>query len=147
MSSIGAIGSLGRRALRGVACVVLGCAGMTAWVQMATAAGRGWSIEPYSDTAIVSAADARPTAIAWGTALVALAIALAGVTGHRWLAVLGLPGLVVAIALLLAPTGNGAAFFLGLEASVSAVAAALFFEVRHRRSQSRRRAADRPAPN
>jgi len=119
---------------------------MTAWVQMTTAAGYGWSVEPNSDRAIAQAAAARPAGVIWAVALVALAVALAAVTGCRWLALLGLPGVVVALFLLFAPGPNGGAFFYGLLASVLAVAASVHVEVRQR-LRLRKRAAARPDPH
>jgi hypothetical protein len=111
---------------------------------MTTAAGNAWSIEPGSDSAIAAAAASRPAGVAWAALFVAVAVALAALTARRWLAVLALPALVVAVCLLLTPGPNGAAFFSGLSASVVAVAAALFLEA-HRRL--RERAAARPVPD
>lgn len=112
--------------------MALALAGMTAWVRMETAAGNGWSLEPASDRAIAAAAAARIPGIVWAMALVAAAVALAGATRRRWLAVLALPGVVVALLLLFAPRSNGSAFFYGLVTSLVAVMVAVLLEVRHR---------------
>ena len=90
------------------------------------AAGRALSFEPSSDRALREAADARLPGVLWGLVLVVAAVALAWVSGLRWLALLGVPGLVVAVTFLLDPTSNGSALVLGLASSLVVVAATVF---------------------
>lgn len=77
------------------------------------AAARTLLFEPNATGAIQTSADALTPALGWGLALVAAAVALAVLTGKRRLALLGGPGLVVAVFVLVAPRANGARSYGG----------------------------------
>lgn len=123
--------------------ILLACAGVVAWVVTMQSAARTLSFEPNSAQAINASAAARTPALAWGAGLVAAAVALAFVTGHRWLVLLGVPGLVVAVFVFLAPGANGGALLWGLASSVVVTGVTFYLEGR-RRMAGRSPAARRP---
>jgi peptidoglycan/LPS O-acetylase OafA/YrhL len=98
---------------------------LAAWFGTINAAAMTLSFAPNSDQALQEATDARVPGLSWGLAVVA--VALARFSGDRWWALLGVPGLVVAVVVLLPPPGNGSAFVLGLASSLLAVLVAAFW--------------------
>lgn len=112
--------------------IALSSLAVVAWVRAMNEAAQTLSFEPNSDSALHQAAAARLPALAWALVLAAAAVALARVSGYRWLALLGVPGLVVAVVLLLDPHGNGSALILGLGASVLSVGLTAFCAARAR---------------
>lgn len=118
-----------------VAGVLIAAAGAVAWVLTMRAAARTLSFAPNSTQAIETSAAARIPALVWGSLLLAAAVALAGVIGHRWLALLGVPGLVVAVIVLVDAGPNGGSLVSGLGASVLVAGATLYLEGRHVRAR------------
>ena len=108
------------------------------------AAARTLSFEPNSTQAIETAAAARTPALVWGLLLLAAAVALALVSGHRWLALLGGPGLVVAAFVLVVPGSNGGSLLWGLAASLLVGGVTLYLEARHLRARRRSATHSRP---
>ncbi len=107
---------VGRRGA--LVCALLGLAAV--WVLLIQAAFRNVYIEP-TDQAVTQAAAARPAGILAAVALVALAAAAAAISKQRWLAVLGLPGVLAGGWLLLAPSSHGAALTYDLIGSLLAL--------------------------
>ncbi len=112
----GGVLAVGRRLA--LVCVLLGL--VVAWVLLMQAAYRNSYIEP-TDLAVTRAAAARPAGVLAALVLVGLAAAAAAVSGRRWLAVLGLPGVLAGGWFLLAPSSHGAALMYALIGSVLAL--------------------------
>ena len=110
--------------------MALACLSVAAWFGAMNAAARTMSFEPNSDRALQQAAAARLPALAWGLVLAAATFMLARVSGYRWLALLGAPGLVVAVVVLLDPHGNGSSLIFGLGASLLSVGVTAFYAAR-----------------
>lgn len=123
--------------------VLLAAAALAAWVLTMRAAARTLSFEPNSTQAIETTAAARTPALVWGL-LLAAAVALALVSGHRWLALLGGPGLVVAAFVLVVPGSNGGSLLSGLAASLLVGGVTLYLEARHLRARRRSATHSRP---
>ena len=115
--------------------VLLAAAVAVAWVLTMRAAARTLSFAPNSTQAIETSAAARIPALVWGSLLLAAAVALAVVIGHRWLALLGVPGLVVAVFVFVDPGANGGSLVSGLGASVLVAGATLYLEGSHVRAR------------
>jgi hypothetical protein len=124
--------------------VLLAAAALAAWVLTMQAAARTLSFEPNSTQAIETSAAARTPALVWGLLLLAAAVALALVSGHRWLALLGGPGLVVAAFVLVVPGSNGGSLLSGLAASLLVGGVTLYLEARHLRARRRSATHSRP---
>lgn len=101
------------------------------WFVLMGATFRNLYVEP-TDVAITQAAAARPAGMLAAAVQVSLALAVVWAVRDRWLAVLGLPGLLAGGWLLLAPTSHGEAWSYALLSTVPAIAVAVIAVVRRR---------------
>ena len=110
------------------------------WVQLITASGDGWYIEPTTDALAVAAA-VVPRGIVLSLLLLAAVAGLAWWTHWRPFLVLGLPGLVTGACFVFvaAPKSAGSAFWYGLLSSVISLIVLAALAVRARLDQVSRK--------
>ena len=112
-----------------LAFLVLGL--VASWFVLMGTTFRNIYVEP-TDVAMAQAAAARPAGVLAAAVQVSFAVAVAWAARDRWLAVLGLPGLLAGGWLLLAPSSHGEAWSYALLSSVPALAVVVIAVVRRR---------------
>ena len=112
-----------------VAFLVLGLA--ASWFVLMGTTFRNIYVEP-TDEAVAQAAAARPAGVLAAAVQVSLAAVVAWAARDRWLAVLGLPGLLAGGWLLLVPPSHGEAWSYALLSSVPALAVVVIALARRR---------------